>query len=192
MKKISLLSASVFASFLAYLSVRLGLVQATIVLFLVMSVGLVEAGNTEMVRVIELHLSLASPHVGRDDLSAPSPTDITVTVLSHKHRQGKPPRQRNPKLSLQHLVVVGLNAQGEETSRTVILDPRIVRAETAEPSGTLTASELRYRNDVIFSVTMPDDPSVIALRIYQPRWTGKEFALDLIGEASLREVKSHD
>jgi hypothetical protein len=151
-----------------------------------MSVGFVEAGDTETVQVIELHLSSAS-----DNLLAQLPTDNTVTVLSIKRAQGEVARQRNPELSLQHLVVVGLNAEGQETLRTVILDPRIVRAETAEPSGQLTASELRYRNDVIFSVVIPDDPSVIILRIYQPRWTGTEFALDVIGEANLPEV-NHD
>ncbi|MGE5443534.1 MAG: hypothetical protein ACM3SR_02905 [Ignavibacteriales bacterium] len=72
-----------------------------------------------------------------------------------------------------------------------MLDPRILRAETAESSGQLTSSELLYRDDVTFSVTIPDDPSTITLRIYQPRWTGKEFALDLIGEANLPAVK-HD
>ena len=191
MKKISRLSASVLASFLACLSVRPGFVQAMIVSFLVMSIGLVKAGDTEMAQVVELHLSSASPHVARGDLSVPPPTDNTVTVLSQKRTQGTMPRQRNPELSPQHLVVVGLNAQGQETSRTVMLDPRILRAEMAESSGQLTSSELLYRNDVTFSVTIPDDPSTIALRIYKPRWTGKEFALDLIGEANLPEV-GHD
>lgn len=188
MKKISRLSASVFASFLAYLSVRPGFVQAMIVSFLVISIGPAEAGDIEMARVIELHLSSASPHIARDDLSAPPSTDNTMTVLSQKRTRSKMPRQRNPDFSTQHLVVMGLNAQGEETSQTVMLDPRILRAETAGLSGQLTSSELLYRDDVTFSATIPDDPSVIALRIYKPRWTGKEFALDLIGEANLPEV----
>ncbi|MGH8614967.1 MAG: hypothetical protein ACREYF_23835 [Gammaproteobacteria bacterium] len=191
MKKISRLSASIFAGFLACLSGRPGFVQAMIVSFLAMPIGLVEAGDPEMARVIELHLVSASPHVARDDLSALRPTDNTATVLSQRRIRGELPKQRNPELSQQHLFVVGLNAQGEETSRTVMLDPRILRAETAESSGQLTSSELFYRNDVIFSVTIPDDASAIALRIYQPRWTGTEFALDLIGEANLPEV-DHD
>lgn len=191
MKKISRLSDSVFASFHACLSVQRGFVQAIIVSFLVMSIALVEAGDTDIARVIELHLSSASPHVARDDLSVSPPTDNAVTVLSQRRTQGEFPRQRNPELSPQHLVVVGLNAQGQETSRIVILDPRILRAETAKLSGQLTSSELLYRKDVIFSVTIPDDPSVIALRIYQPRWTGTEFALDVIGQGNLPEV-DHD
>ncbi|MGH7261133.1 MAG: hypothetical protein ACREI9_10685 [Nitrospiraceae bacterium] len=163
-KKISRLSASVFTSVLACLSVRPGFVQATIVSFLVMSIGLVEAEDTEMARVIELHLSSTSPHVARDVLSVPRPTDNTVTVLSQKRTQGELPRQRNPELSPQHLVVVGLNAQGQETARTVMLDPRILRAETAELSGQVTSSELLYRKDVIFSATIPGDPSVVSLK----------------------------
>lgn len=189
MKKIRLrlLSASVFASLLVYLTERPSLVQAMMVSFLVMSIGLVEAQDTKTVQVIELQLSS-----GRDDLLPSPPIDVTVTVLSQKRLQGEVPRQRNTELSLQHLVVVGLNAQGQETSQTVILDPRILRAETSELSGQLTGSGLLYRKNVVFSVVIPDDPSVIALRIHQPRWTGTEFALDSIGEASLHEVESHD
>jgi hypothetical protein len=156
-----------------------------------MSIGLVEAKDTEMARVIELHLSSASPHATRNDLSVAPTTDNTVTVLSQRRTEGKLPRQRNPELSPQHLVVVGLNAQGQETSRTIMFDPRILRAETAESSGQLTSAELLYRKDVSFSVTIPDDPNTIALRIYKPHWTGKEFVLHLIGEANLPEV-DHD
>lgn len=98
MKKISRLSASVFASFLAYLSVRPGFVQAMIVSFLVISIGPAEAGDIEMARVIELHLSSASPHIARDDLSAPPSTDNTMTVLSQKRTRSKNAQATQPRL----------------------------------------------------------------------------------------------
>lgn len=192
MKKISLLkNAGIFAGFSACLSLWPRFVQAMIVSFLVSSIGLAEAEDTKMTRVIELHVSSTSPNAARDNLSATPPTDNTITILSQKRAQGALPRQRNPELSQQNLVVVGVNAQGQEISRTVMLDPRIIRAETAEPSGKLTSSGLLYRNDATFSVMMPDDPGVAALKVYQPRWTGAEFTLDLIGEAKLPGV-GHD
>jgi|GEM_PF-4923817 len=192
MKKIShLRNVSVSAERLACLSIPPRVVQTIILSFLVLSAGPAEAGDTGMSRVIELHLSSTSPSTARNNLSSAPPPDNTVTVLSQKRAKGTPPTERNPELSRQHLVVVGLNAQGQEISRTVMLDPRILRAETTDPSGKLTNPELLYRNDVTFSVAVPDDPGVIGVKVYQPRWTGTEYALDLIGEVKLPEV-AHD
>jgi hypothetical protein len=186
MKKIChLRNAGVLAGCLAYLSVLARFLQTMIISFLVLSFGLADAGESEMTRVIELHLSSTSPSVAKDSLSAAPPVENTVTILSQKRAQGALPTQRNPELSRQHLVVVGLNAKGQETSRTVMLDPRIIRAETTDSSGKLISPGLLYRNDVTFSVTVPDEPGIIGLKVYQPRWTGTEYTLDLIGEAKL-------
>jgi hypothetical protein len=192
MKKISQLrNAGVLAGFLACLLMRPRFIQAVMLSFLVLPIGLAEAGDTGMTRVIELHVSSTSPNAARDNLSAAPPTDNTIKILSQKRTQGALPKQRNPELSQQNLVIVGVNAQGQEISRTVMLDPRIIRAETAEPSGKLTSSGLLYRNDATFSVMVPDEPGVIGLKVYQPRWSGSEYTLDLIGEAKLPEV-GHD
>jgi hypothetical protein len=192
MKKIShLRNTGVLAGFFACPSIPARFVRTMLLSFLVLSTGPAEAGDAEMSRVIELHLSSTSPSAVKNHLSSAPPPDNTVTVLSQKRVQGAPPAERNPELSRQHLVVVGLNAQGQEISRTVMLDPRILRAETVDLSGKLTNPELLYRNDVTFSVAVPDDPGVIGVKVYQPRWTGTEYALDLIGEVKLPEVP-HD
>lgn len=194
MKKTShLRNVSALAGCLACPSIPPHLVRAMFLSLLVLLLtGPAKAGDTEMSRVIELHLSSTSPSsVAKNHLSPAPPPDNAVTVLSQKRVQGAPPTERNPELSRQHLVVVGLNAQGQEISRTVMLDPRILRAETVDLSGKLTNPELLYRSDVTFSIAVPDDPGVIGVKVYQPRWTGTEYALDLIGEVKLPEVP-HD
>jgi hypothetical protein len=187
MKRQIRLGAKVIASVLGCLSARSIFVQARMVSFLIVLGGLVEAEDTVKARVIELKLSPASLHAARDDLAALPSIDNMVMVLSQGRTQGEFPRQRNAELSSQHLVIVAVDAKGEEISRTVMLDPRVLRAETTESSGQFTSSELLYRKNVTFSVTIPDDARAFALRIQKPRWTGDKFALDLIGEAILPE-----
>jgi len=128
--------------------------------------------------------SATQPH----DLAAMEPAQNTLSVLSQRQTPAALSRHRNPELSAQDLVVISLNAQGAETSRTVIRDPRLVRAESAEPSGRLTGSTLLYRKEVIFSVIVAD-PNAFAVRLYKPRWTGTQYVLDLIGET---ELPDHD
>lgn len=160
-----------------------------------MPAGFVLAGDKGMAQEIRLHLGAVPPQRARnslpatppaDNLSTPPPVDNTVTILSQQRTQNSPPRQRNPEISAQHLIIVGLNAQGQETSRTIMLDPRILRAEAAESSGKGIPTELMYREDVSFSITIPDDSNAVTLQIYKPRWTGKEYALDLIGQVNLQ------
>jgi hypothetical protein len=197
MKKIKWLSASIRA----VQSARLGYVQVITGLFLMMTVAIVHAGSERRAQVIELHFGSAPSDGGprgrlstpprTENFSAPPSSSQAVSVLSQKRSQGTFPRQRNPELSPQHIVVLGLNAKGQETSRTIMLDPRILRAETAESIGKKTSSEFLYRKDVKFSIMIPDDADAVTLKIYKPRWTGKAFALDLIGQTNLPEV-SHD
>ena len=193
MKKLIRLSAC----FDIFRSARPGVVQAIIISLLMMPGGFVQAGDKRMAQEIKLHLGAVPPQRARNNLSAtppagnlsaPAPVDNSnsVTILSQKRTQSSPPRQRNPEISAQHLIIVGLNAQGQETSRTIMLDPRILRAEAAESSGKRIPTEIMYREDVSFSITIPDDSNAVTLQIYKPRWTGKEFALDLIGQVNLQ------
>jgi hypothetical protein len=143
-------------------------------------------------QAVELTLRAVSPHAAQGELAAKPPhelaataaTENTVTVLSQKPSQATPLRHRNPELSAQDLVVVSVNAAGIETSRTIVRDPRLVRAETGESPERLTSRQFLYRSEVTFAVTLAD-PTAVAVRLYKPRWTGKAFVLDLIGEANL-------
>src|SRR3954451_844761 len=186
------LSASFLASLPARLSRQRGIVQTMLISLPLMFAGHVAASEDTMGQAVELNLRAISPHAAEAELPAKSPhhlaaapaTANAVNVLSQKRAPAAAFRHRNPELSAQDLVVVAVNAAGAETSRTIIRDPRIVRAETAEPSGRVMPREFLYRNDVTFSVILAD-PNAIAVRLYKPRWTGKIFVLDLIGEANL-------
>lgn len=170
------------------LPAHLAFVKAIVFSVVVIASGTIEAGDSGVTRVIELNLSSTPPHAGPEYPAIPPPGENSVTVLSQKRTPGKFPRQRNSELSTQHLVVVGLNAQGQEISRALVLDPRVLRAESADASGRLTSSETIYRSDVTFSVPLPDDAAAVKVRIYKPRWTGEQFVLDSLGESDLPEV----
>jgi len=171
-----------------------GIVQAIIISVALNFIGPADASETPMGQAVELNLRAVSPHAPRGELPATRPHQLAatpsaenaVTVLSQKRSPATPFRHRNPELSAQDLVVISINAAGAETSRTIIRDPRIVRAETGAAPGQLTSREFLYRNEVTFSVILAD-PSAVAVKLYKPRWTGKAFVLDLIGEADLPE-----
>ena len=98
---------------------------------------------------------------------------------------GNLPRQRRPELSEDLLVVVAYNGRGEEVYRTSQIDPRLLRAETADESGRLT-STLLYRESVDFWVALPDDPELDKVAFFHPQWTGEVFNLVPVGEVRLR------
>ena len=43
-----------------------------------------------------------------------------------------------------------------------------------------------HRSDPYFLITLPNSATLVELRLFQPRWTGTEFVLDLIGSIDLR------
>ena len=114
----------------------------------------------------------------------PAPSE-RVTVLERRRLSGKVPRQRNVELSSQHLVVIGLDENGLEIARVVVLDPRLIRAEIFDPSGEIVSNELIYQEYADLLLVFPDDPRLRKLKFYHPNWTGKKFVLELIAETQL-------
>lgn len=104
-------------------------------------------------------------------------------LLARRVLADPPQRERNPELSADQLVVVGADAGGAPLSWQLIRDPRIVRAETPGPDGVLSGTVL-HRREIDFLVALPAPPALAQVRIYQPRWTGFDWALDLIGSVS--------
>ena len=139
----------------------------------------------------ELRLRLSSPiddasiNLGGETLEKTTSADYRIAVVGKRPVSGTPPRQRNPKLSPHHLVVVAFDMHGQEITRIVIPDPRIVRAETFDPSGHVTSSQIFYRSITEFLVILPDDHRITGLKIFQPHWTGSDFILKLLGETKL-------
>lgn len=144
----------------------------------------VSAANKETAREIHLHLGPSSDQPIVKPFRKQPPPLHRVTVTGHRRVPGPSPRQRHPEISSEQLIVVGLDADGREISRVVIADPRLVRAETAGPSGELT-SEVFYREEAELTIALPDDPGLSMIKIYHPRWTSKEFILEPIGETPL-------
>jgi hypothetical protein len=96
-------------------------------------------------------------------------------------------RKRYPELSSKHIVIIARNKKGEKIDQSVLLDPRLIRAEIFLPeSGQIVHSGKIYRQDVDFIVNLPDDAGIDKIQFYHPRWTGTTFELELIGETLLQ------
>ena len=123
-----------------------------------------------------------------DGAPPPAPGQQSVNplrLLERRSAGGSLPRQRNPQVSADQILVQAFNARGLLVDSHLIPDPRLVRAESPGPTGEL-AGEVLHRVDPDFLITLPDVPDLVELRLFQPRWTGTEFAFDLIGSVSLR------
>jgi hypothetical protein len=105
-------------------------------------------------------------------------------VVERRSIAGSLARQRDPQLSENHLLVRAVNAGGEIIDTQLILDPRVVRAESAGPSGELKGETLHLANPE-FLLTIPDGTAVRELRVFHPRWTGTAFVLDPLGTIAL-------
>jgi hypothetical protein len=139
----------------------------------------VSAQMVQELRVLWESATPAGPPV------APGTRVPLFTPLELKHTPGLLPRPRSLELSTDQIVVVGLDAQGKEVYRNVMLDPRILRAEGPGPTGELTGQVL-YHARTEFLIAFPDDQEIAELRLYHPRWTGAAFALDLLASFDLR------
>jgi len=116
--------------------------------------------------------------------AAAAPPPSAFTLLGRQRAHGPLPRQRNPELSPDHVVVVAEDAHGRMLDWQVVADPRVLRAEFPGPTGQLSGQRLRQPS-AEFMITIPDDPDLAVLRLYRPRWTGRGFALDPLGSVPL-------
>jgi hypothetical protein len=106
------------------------------------------------------------------------------TVVSRRHSNEDMPQHRAPQVSVQHLVVSGFDAQGRQRSSTLILDPRILRAELSGPTGELSGSVLHHTSTECI-VHVPDDTLITELRFYQLLSTAISPLLDPLGSVLL-------
>jgi len=109
----------------------------------------------------------------------------SFVALGRQAASGSLPRQRAPELSPDQILVLAIDAEKQLKGWALIPDPRILRAEFPDASGELRGQVI-YQPNVEFVVAIPDDPAISELRFYHPRWTGKEFELDLIGAIQLQ------
>ncbi|MBM4277118.1 MAG: hypothetical protein FJ041_05830 [Candidatus Cloacimonetes bacterium] len=126
------------------------------------------------------YIAAPAPQV---EIGKEQPSNI-FTLLERRSAPGLLPRQRNPELSSDQIVVIALDTQGKEIDWQIIPDPRILRAEFPGPTGELRGEVLHHAETELL-ITLPNDPSVKELRLYHPHWTGTAFILDLLGTIPL-------
>ena len=106
-----------------------------------------------------------------------------MTVLAVEDVDGPAPRMRRIDYSSDQVVIVGLAADGSERTRTVMMDPRLVRAEAILGEADLVTTRF-YLHSVDFPILI-DDAEVVTVQILKPRWTGGDWQFDLIAAAPL-------
>jgi hypothetical protein len=95
--------------------------------------------------------------------------------------------RRFPELTSRHIIIIARNKQGEEINPSVLLDPRLLRAEIFSPeSGQIVASDQNHDENVDFIVDFADEAGIDKIQFYHPRWTGTVFTLELIGETQVQ------
>jgi len=151
--------------------------------------GFVQAAWSEgdkSCRQVQIHLgSSTTPKSFPARLEKERPKIHAVSIKKQTRIKGSPPKRRTLKISWQELVVVALDDKGHESDRVVVPDPRLVRYESTDPSGKFIDSAVLYRDEADLTVVFREHPGFHAVRVFQPRWTGKEYVLDLLGEAAL-------
>lgn len=162
-------------------AVRYKILLAT--LFLCIASGSVRSQSPE--GVLQVRVQWTTP---ADGTPPPAPGRQPVNplrLLERRSAGGSLPRQRNPQVSADQILVQAFNSRGLLVDSHLIPDPRLVRAESPGPTGEL-AGEVLHWVDPDFLITLPDAPDLVELLLFQPRWTGTEFAFDLIGSISLQ------
>jgi hypothetical protein len=142
---------------------------------------MVMAQTVQEVRVKwSAYIAAPAPQV---EIGKEQPSNI-FTLLERRSAPGSLPRQRNPELSSDHIVVIAVDELGKEIDWQIIPDPRILRAEFPGPTGELRGEVLHHAETELL-ITFPNDPAVKELRLYHPHWTGAGFILDLLGTIPL-------
>lgn len=153
---------------------------ALVVEFSLLASGLM-AQTVQEVRVGWDAYIAAAPQVGP---GTARPADI-FTLLARRSLPGLLPRQRNPEVSSNQIAILAVNGEGKEIDGQLVPDPRILRVEQPGPNGELRGEVLHHVNTELL-MSIPDDPDIVELRLYKPRWTGTTFILDLLGAIPLR------
>jgi len=124
-----------------------------------------------------------SPGASADRLGPPG--SQLFSILSRQTMSGRLPRQREPELNSDQIVIIARDANEKIVDWQVVPDPRLVRSEGLGPAGELSG-KVFYRQRADFLFTLPDEPGIARIDFYHPRWSGTNFDLDRIGGVSLR------
>jgi hypothetical protein len=137
------------------------------------------AADSQTYREVRVRWQSSAAQAQDNLLRESAPGNLAAINLTS--RQGRVTRDRALELSPNQILVVGVDADSNLRWWKLMLDPRLVRAETSTPGAGMTSQEY-YLATVEFTVPFPDDPLIKELRLYHPQWTGKEFQLELISD----------
>jgi hypothetical protein len=161
-------------------------IQSTLASLLIDSGVRVEAAVPEVHshNYKELHVRWQSAGAGGQSKLVKQPLAGSLTVLAAVRKEGTLPRARSFELSTNQILTVAVDAQKNLRWWQLLLDPRLVRAETPNDAGELHSEEY-YQTNVDFMIALPSDPAIKEVRFYQPHWTGKDFQLELLSALPL-------
>lgn len=108
-----------------------------------------------------------------------------VAVVARLRGLGALPRQRDPQLAPDRLVVVSVDSAGREVDWRIIADPRRLRAEVADDQGRLSNAGAFQTGADLF-IDIPDAPDIVGVRMYEPVWVEGAYVLRLLVSADLR------
>lgn len=133
-------------------------------------------------QVLELRVHWAGSTVAGQTAGAALPPPLAL--VEQKFSSGFLRRERRPQLSPDMLVIVVRASDGRELDWRTAPNPRVLRAETPGPDGRLSGQFFERQEAELF-IAIPRLVEASALRVYQPRWTGTEYALDVVGDVAL-------
>ena len=113
--------------------------------------------------------------------AAPRPSTEELALVAERTVATPPQRQRGREIGRDQLAVIALSSDGREIWRTLLPDPRLLRAEVTDDAGKFVASRLFYRKMVEFSVVVPEDPEIAEIVVLETQWTGAAFDLRRLG-----------
>ncbi len=115
---------------------------------------------------------------------AGTPPRGVFSVAAQRRYAEASPRQRSLEIAAGRVLIAAIDRNSRLKSWVVIPDPRIVRSEGRAPDGTLTGQTLHLEQAEFF-LSVPDDPEIVELRLYEPQPIGSEYQLAPVGSIGL-------
>jgi hypothetical protein len=106
------------------------------------------------------------------------------SLVGERRYKDAPPRPRSLDLGPDGFLIVALDRTNRLKSFAVVRDPRIVRSEGPGEGGVLSGRTL-YFEAIEFSVSVPDDPEIVELRLYEPGPSGAAIRFITAGSVRL-------
>ena len=101
------------------------------------------------------------------------------SVPSQREYAEPAPRQRSLQIAEDQIFIAAVDRSRQLKSWTVMQDPRVLRSEGPGPDGTLTGQRVML-DHADFFVSIPDDPEITEVRIFEPVRSGGDFTLSAI------------